>query len=152
MRRFPRYCLLCTAALATIVLAVSIVQRLGKRAAALPSLDDSDIPTLVEQLKRAGLEMHCQSSRKDGQFVRNAYLTTTHKDWEELNHLIKDPSRLPAWRGIVYCERVGSNCEPVIHSWDKPCLVAGPFAFFGDAELLKHIDTTLAPFAPPATP
>lgn len=147
MRRFPRYCLLAHALLALTVLAVSVAQRRGNRAAALQSIDEWDFPQLVEHLNRTGLEVQLQSPRKDGLLVHNAYLTTTSKDWEALNYLVKDPSRIESWQGVVHCERVGRERQPLFHSWDDPCLATGPFVFFGDADLLERIGSTLAPSA-----
>jgi hypothetical protein len=85
MQRFPRYCLLATAVLAMTLLAVSVGQRLGNRTAALESLDDWDFPQLADHLNRAGLTLQLQSPRKDGVFDRNAFLTTTPKDWDQLH-------------------------------------------------------------------
>ncbi|HTU88529.1 MAG TPA: hypothetical protein VMF69_00390 [Gemmataceae bacterium] len=153
MQRFPRYCLLCTAALAMTVMAVSLGQRLGNRAAAQPSLDDWDIPTLTDHLQRAGLDVQLCSLRGDGSFDRNAYLTTTHKDWEELNRLCINPgpNRIQEWRGIVYFE-LASKGEPGFLHWEDHVLVVGRFLFCGDAELLERIRAVLMPFAPPVAP
>ena len=148
MRRFPRYWLLCTAVLAMTVLGVSLNQRLSTRASALRSLDDWTIPELADHLNRAGLQVRLQSTRKDGVIGSTAYLTTTAKDWDDLNLLPKDPSQLRQWRGTVYCEYVG-GADPsyLVQQWGDHCFVAGPFIFYGDAELLQRIGAILAPLA-----
>ena len=153
MQRFPRYCLLATSVLAMTLLAVSVGQRLGDRAAALESLDDWDFPQLADHLNRAGLKVRLQSPGKNGKFGHNAFLTTTPKDWDQLNRLSINPgpSRIQEWRGIVYCERAGEG-EPALQAWGDHCLVVGPFYFYGDAELLERIRAILVPSSLPATP
>ena len=153
MQRFPRYCLLATAVLAMTLLAVSVGQRLGNGAAALESLDDWDFPQVADHLNRAGLEVRLQSPSKNGLLGHNAFLTTSPKDWEQLNRLRINPgtSRIQEWRGIVYCERVGKG-EPRLQLCSDHSLVVGPFYFYGDAELLEHIRVVLVPSSPSVTP
>jgi hypothetical protein len=153
MEHFPRYCLICTAVLAMTVLAISVGQRRANRTATLPSLKDWDIPTLANHLNRAGLNVQLLSPSKDGSIALSAFLTTTHKDWEELNRLgiNPGPSRIKEWRGIVYCERAGQG-EPGSPHWENHSLVVGPFLFYGDAELLERIAVLLVPSAPSAAP
>jgi hypothetical protein len=146
MRRFPRYYLLCTVGLAMSVLATSLSPHFGNREDAPRSLDDLDIPELAEHLNQAGLNVQLRSPRKDGAFYHNAYLMTTHRDWEELNRLSINPgpSRMHEWHGIVYCERGGKGkVEPP--EWKDHLLVIGPFLFCGDAELLDRIGAILVP-------
>ena len=150
MQRFPRYCLLATAVLAMSVLAVSVEQRPGNRASKPLSLEDWDIPTWADHLNRAGLKVQLHSTSKNGSIGLNAFLTTTHKDWEELSHLSIDPgpSRIQEWRGIVYCARAGKGVD--LHIWPDHSLAVGPFYFYGDVELLKRIGAILLPSDPPA--
>jgi hypothetical protein len=153
MKGFPRYCLLTTAVLAMTVLGVSLSQRLSTHASALRSLDDWTIPELADHLNRAGLHVRLQSTQKDGVIGCTAFLTTTAKDWNDLNRLQKDPSRLPEWRGTVYCEQVGRDDRAyLVHLWGEHCYVAGPFIFYGDAELLQRIGAILAPLAASTAP
>lgn len=155
MCHFPRYCVFSTAVLAMILLAVSLKQRLGTRPAASRSLDDWDIRELADELKRAGLELRLLSTRRDGVIDHNAFLTTTDKDWDTLNRLgiNPGPSRIPEWRGVVYCE-CSRMQEPLdlIGQWGGPSLAAGPFALYGDAELLQRIRAILVPSAAPTAP
>jgi hypothetical protein len=146
MKRFPRYCLLCTAVLAMTLLGVSLSQRLSTRASALRSLDDWNIPELADHLNRAGLQVRLQSTRKDGVIGGTAFLTTTAKEWDDLNRLPKDPRQLREWRGTVYCIYVGGgDVEHLVRQWGDHCFVAGPFIFYGDAVLLEHIGAILVP-------
>jgi len=153
MRRFPRYCLLCTAALTMTALAALLIRHLGNRQDTPRSLDDWGIRELADHLNRAGLQVQLQSSRKDGAIFHNAYLTTTHKDWEELNRLGIDPgpSRIQKWRGIVYCER-GGNGKLELPQWKDHLLVIGPFWFCGDAEFLERLGAILMPYAAATAP
>ncbi len=151
MHPFSRYCLLSTALLAMTLLAISLGQRLGNRPVSRQLFDDRSIPQLADHLNRAGLQVRLQSTIKGGVLGQTAFLTTTNKDWNDLNHLSKTSNRIREWRGTVYCERLGKG-DPVLRQWGDHCLVASPFVFYGDTELLKRIGAILAPFAPLATP
>ncbi len=151
MHHFPRYCVLCTALLATTVLASSLGPRLSNRADLWRSIDDWSILELADHLNRAGLQVRLRSTSKDGGIGQSVFLTTADKTWEELNHLSKAPSRLQEWRDTVHCMRGGEG-DPVLWQWGDHCLVAGPFIFYGDAGLLERIAAILAPSVPPAPP
>lgn len=151
MRHFPRYCVLCTALLTTTVLASSLGPRLSNHADLWHSINDWNILELADHLNRAGLQVRLQSTSKDGAIERSVFLTTAHKTWEELNYLSKCPSRIQEWRGTVYCGRVGEG-YPVLCQWGDHCLVAGPFIFYGDAELFKRLAAILAPSVPRVAP
>jgi hypothetical protein len=153
MQRFYRSGLLSTALAAMILLAISFGPRLDPRATVLRSLENWDIPELADYLNRAGLELRMHSPQQNGPIIRTAYLTITVKDWDDLNPLIKDPSRVSAWRGTVYCERVtAKDTEELAAEWGDPCLIAGPFVFYGDVELLERIRAAICESAPTFAP
>ena len=153
MHHFRRYGLLFTALPAMTLLAISLGHRLGNPVPDQRSLHDWDIPELADHLNRAGLQVRLQSTRKDGVIGSTAYLTTTAKDWDDLNRLQKVPSRLREWRGTVYCEHVGGDDRAyLVRLWGDHCLVSGPFIFYGDAELLQRIGAILAPSATSPAP
>lgn len=147
MRCFARYGLLAAAVLAMSLLTISVGQRLVHRAAMRRALDNWDFPELAEHLNRAGLNVQLHMRWKADVLIQMAFLTTTDKSWEELNRLTKDPSQIQKWRGTVYCERLRKEMEPSLDLWDDYYLVAGPFVFFGDPELLERIRAILAPSA-----
>jgi hypothetical protein len=141
------------AVLAMALLVASLSQHLGNHPAVPRSLDDWDVCELADHLNEAGLKVQLQSTRNDGRIFHNAYLTTGHKEWEELNRLGIDPgpSRIYQWRGIVYCERAGKGrLEPP--QWEDHLLVIGPFWFCGDAELLERISAILVPIDASSSP
>lgn len=152
MQRFPCYCLLSTAVLAITLLTVSLGQGLGNHAAAQRSLEEWDIPELADHLNHAGLEVRLRFADRNGVSAQTAYLTTTDKDWDDLNHLFIHPERIQEWRGTVCCKRARKEQEPVFGLQSDPCVVAGPFVFFGDDELLERIRVALTPFAPHELP
>jgi hypothetical protein len=153
MQRFYRSSLLSTVLAAISLLAVSFGQRLDHRATVLRSLDNWHIPQLVDYLNRAGLELRMHSPQHNGPILRTAFLTITDKDWDGLNPLAKDPSRLSAWRGTVYCERVmAKDAAELAAEWGDPCLVAGPFVFYGDVELLERIRAAICESTPAVAP
>jgi hypothetical protein len=89
------------------------------------------LPHLVQTADAAG-----------GQAEVGFYLTTAPRPWEALNRLSCVPERADRWRGAVHC---GHYCEvlPVVEGWGEHGLVAGPFLFFGDPELLSQIQDAL---------
>jgi hypothetical protein len=146
MKRFPHYCLLSASVLTSLFLAMSLGQRLGHRTVdSPPSLDGWSIPELVDYLNRAGLAIRLRSSYKNGALGHTAFLTTTDKTWDELNDLRRFPNRIHEWRGTVFCEQRRGNSEPLFEQGSDHYLVAGSFAFFGDAELLERIGDILIP-------
>lgn len=153
MQRFSRYCLLTTVVLTITLLAISVARNLVHRAAMRFALNNWDIRGLADHVNRAGLNVQLHSPRKDGVISHNAFLTTTHKDWKELNLLGIDPgpSRIQEWRGIVYCERAGKG-ERGLPDWEDHSLVVGPFVFYGDTELLERIRAILVPSEPLLAP
>jgi len=149
MPPFCRYCLLSIALSAMTLLGISLGQWLGNCPVSRQSIDGWGLRELADHLNHEGLHVRLQSTIiKVGALGRTAFLTTTDHDWEDLNHLTKDSNRLKQWRGIVYCARVGES-DPVLRQWGDHCLVAGPFAFYGDAELSERIGAILAPLAAP---
>lgn len=152
MKRFAFYGLSAAAVLAVSLFAFSVGHRQVQRAATLRALENWDFPELVEHLNRAGLEVRIQSPRQDGKPAHNAFLTTTPRDWDDLNRLgiCPGPRRIQEWRGVIYCERAGKG-EPSFLHWSDHLFVVGPFAFCGDAEFLERIRAILAPIAPPRT-
>jgi hypothetical protein len=153
MQRFYRFSFLSTTLTALSLLAVSFGQRLDHRATVLRSLQTWDIPELADHLNRAGLELRMLSPQKNAPILRTAFLTITDKEWDGLNPLIKDPSRFQAWRGTVYCERVMTkDAGELAVEWGDPCLIAGPFVFYGDVELLDRIRAAIFEPARPSHP
>jgi hypothetical protein len=144
MLRFPRYYLLSTAVLFMTLLVYSVGQRFSHRATSLRLLAKCDIPELADHLNRAGLQVRVRSSLENGEIGRCAFLTTTDKEWNELNPLLKDSSSIQQWHGTVSCERRGEKSELAFDVCDDHYLVAGPYLFYGDAALLERIRVALA--------
>jgi hypothetical protein len=105
-------------------------------------LDDWEVPELVEHLRKEGLELRVVPTHKGGPTRYNAYLTTTDKEWQELNLMVKVPEVVGQWRGTLYVERSHSGGTRV-EFWGDCCLVAGPFVFFGDRDLLARVRVAL---------
>ena len=95
------------------------------------------------------MEVRLRAVPKHGPLTHSAYLTSTVKEWRDLNALSTDPNGIQEWCGTVYCEHVGENdVTHLIEQWGTDhCLVVGPFLFYGDAELLARISALLAPLA-----
>ena len=90
--------------------------------------------------------------QKDSPIGSSAFLIEIDRDWEVLNQLSKDPSRINEWRGVLYCERFGErDRSELAEQWGEHSLVAEPFIFYGDNELLARVQTALASVAPPAS-
>jgi hypothetical protein len=145
MHHSLRFGLFFAAVAAMSLLAVSIRKDgVGPSAASRP-IRDWDIAELAVFLNRKGVEVQLWTVPKNGPLNYSAYLTSTVKEWRDLNVLNKDPSRIQEWRGTLYCERIGeSDVSHLLDQWDDRCLVVGPFLLYGDAELLKRVRIALA--------
>ncbi len=148
--------LLVPAVLAAPVLLSWVALRRDDLATSAVPLDDWDIPRLVAHLNDAGLRLRIVSTMRDGGSVQTAFLTTTAKEWEDLDGLPKDQKHIRRWRGTLYCERgqvsdlggvgrtFGDDWSGLTRQWGDRCLVAGPFLFYGDPELLDRVRAALA--------
>jgi hypothetical protein len=105
-------------------------------------MDDWTVPELVDRLRQEGLELRVVPTQQDGTTRYNAYLTTTNKEWKELNLMLKVPEQADQWRGTLYVER-SHNADIRVQCWGDCCLVAGPFVFFGDRDLLARVRVAL---------
>ena len=137
---------LCFAAVAAMVsLAVSVRKYSVGPAAGSRPIHDWDIPELAVHLNRKGVEVQLWTVPKNGPLNYSAYLTSTVKEWRDLNALNKDPGRIQEWRGTLYCERIGeSEASHLLEQWGDRCLIVGPFLLYGDAELLQRVRIALA--------
>jgi hypothetical protein len=125
------------------ILAVWIGRRKDGSPTSSEPLDDWDIPRLVAYLNEAGLALRMVSARKDGVIDQAAFLTITDQEWEDLDRLFKNPKWISQWRGTLYCKRNTAGYD--LSHWGDYSLVAGPFLFFGDPELLARVRDALAP-------
>jgi hypothetical protein len=133
-----------------IGLACAVVP-LGPRAATrnaadpLAHLHDWDVPQLLGHLEGQGLGLRPVADSSGGELRCGAYLTRTEKDWAQLSGLFKTPERIESWRSTVHCGRVTDPQARDVCSdlWGDCSLLAGPFVFFGDRELLAEIGACL---------
>lgn len=148
MPRLTRYGLYFTVLSAMTLLIVSVRKHGADPAPSSRPLNDWDIPELAFQLKRMGMEVRLQAVSKNGPLSHSAYLTSTAKEWRDLNLLSKDPRRIHEWRGTIYCERVGdSEMSHLLEQWGDRYLAIRPFIFYGDPELLDRVRIALDPLA-----
>lgn len=134
-------------ALPLTVLLVVASLLVARRALRAPSdgghqLDDWDVPRLVDHLRKEGLDLRVVSTREGGKARHNAYLTASGKGWKELNLMLKVPEQAEQWRGSLYVE-LCQHPEVRASYWGDCCLVAGPFVFFGDRDLLARVRAIL---------
>lgn len=149
MRQYRRYFLLGAPFVVAAILTASFGQRRATTMSESLPLDHWGIPKLAAYLNEAGVQVRMQSAQKDGIIRQSVYLTSTQKDWRELNCLVKDPSWIHMWQGIVFCTHETPNAaEELVRQWGDQGLLAGPFAFYGDAELLVRIKDALNHPAP----
>ncbi|HZV05507.1 MAG TPA: hypothetical protein VE999_10520 [Gemmataceae bacterium] len=148
MQRFTRYGLFFSALGATTLLAVSVRRQGADPTTSIRPIHDWDIADLAVHLNRMGVEVRLRAVPRNGTLNRMAFLTSTSKEWEDLNALNKDVRRIQEWRGTLYCEWVGENdVSYLFGQWGDHCLLVRPFVFYGDVELLERVRTALAPFA-----
>lgn len=150
MPRFTRYGLCFASLTALTLLAVSARKPVVGPASATRPIHDWDIPELAIHLNRKGVEVRLRAVPKNGLLDHSAYLTSTTKEWEDLNILCKDRSFMDQWCGTLYCERIGDkDASHLIEQWgDEYCLLVGPFILYGDTELLKRVRDALAEYLP----
>jgi hypothetical protein len=153
MQRFARYGLFFSALGATTLLTFSVRKHDAESVPSTRPIRDWDIAELAVHLNRMGVEVRLRAVPRNGTLNRMAFLTSTGKEWSELNALNKDPIRIHEWRGTIYCEQIGeSDVTYLLEQWGDRCLVVRPFVFYGDAELLERVRTSLAPLAMPDGP
>jgi hypothetical protein len=142
-----------SAVLALALLAGWIGHRMARPAESAVAPDEWDIPQLVAYLNDAGLGLRIVSTLKHGNIDQTAFLTTTTREWEDLNRLPKDQKQIHRWQGTLYCERgragllLGDDWSALTRQWGDCCLVAGPFLFYGDRDLLDRVRAALAALA-----
>jgi hypothetical protein len=124
------------------LLAISLGHRSGRSPTPDWPSDDWDIPQLVTFLNGKGLGLRLVSPRMDGLLLeRDAFLTTTDREWSDFNVLPRVPERIQRWRGTLYCKlKKGENggFDLGVNEGDC-CLEAGPFVLFGDPALLARV-------------
>jgi hypothetical protein len=119
------------------------------------TIDAWDIQELADYLNRGGVEVRIQTVSRHGPLGSAAYLTTTVREWKDLNSLRKDSQHIHEWSGTLYCERVTENEREQLYlfeQWREYSLVKGPFIFYGDPELLVLVRDALASIEVPTTP
>jgi hypothetical protein len=100
---------------------------------------------LTRHMASKGLRLRPVPTAWRGRIGQNAFLAARERAWEELNRLPKDPAEIGRWSGVVYCERVtgAGTLDEEKESWGGRVLEIGPFAFFGDPDLLARIRAAL---------
>jgi hypothetical protein len=102
---------------------------------------------MIQYLEERGLGLRAVPTDRNGKtWRRNAFLTRTDQGWDQLSALSKSVGKIDRWRGTVYCERMQQPEEREILSrlWGDCGLIAGPFVFFGDPDLLAEIREALS--------
>lgn len=127
--------------LAAALLAAAVGQRKRTYTEAPPALDDWDIPQFVASLNGKGLGLRLVSTQKNGLIGQTAFLTSTDKEWIDLNPLPKVPKHITRWQGTLYCERGvrEPNWSKLTGQWGDCWLAVGPFLLYGDRELLARV-------------
>jgi hypothetical protein len=136
---------------AIILLSFSLGHRKPGFAGSDRPLEDWDILELVAHLQRSGMNLRLFTVNKKGSISPSVFLATQPKEWDELNLLHKDPTKIAQWEGVLYCERVkGYDPSFLVRQWGESCLWVEPFLFYGDGQLLADVRAALHPNAPRA--
>lgn len=114
-------------------------------AAKAVALESWDLPELLHDLEKGGLYFRVLPTIKDGPLVDSVFLVTTDKSWQQLNVLPAVRQCARQWQGVVrvHRERDSSGCVEQAQLDRGAWLVAGPFRFFGDPQLLGRIRAVL---------
>jgi hypothetical protein len=113
---------------------------------ALLPLDDWSVADMARYLEGRGLGLRAVPTSSKGYIGPNAFLVRRDFSWLELERLPKNATRVHLWQGVAYFERWHNPlvAEERAEIWDGACLLAGPFLFFGDLELLAQIRDVLS--------
>jgi hypothetical protein len=110
-----------------------------------PDLDGWDLNQLERHLQDQGLGLRRVDSERMPSMVPCLLLTRTGKDWGQLERLPKAIPWAGQWQGTVYCEKrpdpEGRTYQAAL--WGDCGLLAGPYLFFGDREILAEIHQAL---------
>jgi hypothetical protein len=136
--------------LAGMLLALWCAQRRDAPVSPPSPLTDWDIPRLVTYLNGEGLELRMVPTQKEGIIYQTAFLTTTTKEWEDLNHLPNDQREITQWQGTLYCQRNPRGDDRLYQTrlWGNACEVVGPFLLYGDRALLDRVRAALNALVP----
>lgn len=114
---------------------------------------------IIAHLRDAGLDLRVVSTSLAGPVDRSAFLTRTDKTWLELSSTPAARHHIGRWKGTLFVRRCRGDAaaEAEIEDWGDSCAVAGPFVFFGDAELLGQVRVAIGegayqPLAQPSEP
>jgi hypothetical protein len=100
---------------------------------------------MARYLEGRGLGLRLIPANQWGRLDHNAFLVRGNYSLVELEGLPKNPASVHLWQGRVFCERWDSRweAEQRAESWEDACLLACPFVFFGDPELLARFRDVL---------
>jgi hypothetical protein len=142
-----RSALLFAAALLPGVIYLSV--RGTPPAPAPPAAPDAwHVPELLAHLAARGVRLHAEPvNRTTGELSDGAYLCEGERPWEDVAALPVCASQAGRWRGVVLVLRSrghSAHSAEEVAAWGESGLRAGPFVFFGDGALLRHIAAALA--------
>jgi hypothetical protein len=119
----------------------AVAVTLASRRLRPPALPPRTLGELAERLRRSDPPLYAvplaEHSPEDGVF-----LCDRPRPPEQVQWLPRAPEFARRWRGVVYCERVGTATripEDLLEGWGEHGLGVGPFVLFGDPDLLERI-------------
>jgi hypothetical protein len=114
-------------------------------AARRPKFKQWSITELLGHLKESGVDLRVVSTRQDGEIHKSVFLTSTDRNWHDLNLLPKSSERIDLWNQTLYCECCPENADLSVQAdlWGENCLIVEPFVFFGDRRLLERVQAAL---------
>lgn len=115
-----------------------------------------ELADMIAHLRDGGLNLRVVPTSLHGPLGRTVFLTRTDKNWMELSRPPASRNHVGRWTGslVVYRFRHHVADATNVEHWGDCCVVAGPFAFFGDPQLLEQVRAVLGDEAevPPAGP
>jgi hypothetical protein len=100
----------------------------------------------VRHLHERGLHLKVVSSRQDGRWGGDLYLTeNSDLTWQSFQVKPRTAARIEQWRGSVWVRRLPrGDTAWSLYDWQEPGCRIGPFLLFGDEELIERIRQTFA--------
>lgn len=115
-------------------------------------LESWAIADMADHLCGRGIHLRVVSTAFSSPARQSVFLTQTDKPWARLNEVAALRECIDQWRGTLLLLHRGDDVDRLAEQtelWGDSCLIAGPFVFFGDPELLLSVRAVLGDGAHP---
>jgi hypothetical protein len=119
-----------------LVVVVAAVAAAGRsRPARRP--EPATVRELVDRLRAADIPRQVISVMKGGGPEAGVFLCDRPRSWEELQHLVRERTLAPRWRGVVVVNPY--PLAPLCGDWENNGVNVGGLSLYGDDDMLRQI-------------